>query len=561
MTIFKKLLAAFLAIIILMIGMMMFTTINSDSIYGRNQQIYEDKDTIAFFIEKEVDHLRWLNGLSSMFITGEIPASVDHTECDLGQWYYAYEPEEHNHEIYMALEAPHINAHSSGHRVVELFQNNQVEQALFTFQNVTAPAVAEVQHNLGLLQEVERQRVLDLQAEIEELQKRGMILNIVIAVAAVILVILIASILNKQITVPILLLSNTIERMSNYDITFREDDEAASYINRKDEIGSITRALKKMQENLVMLIKNISDTSQQVASSSEELTATSQQSSMASDEVARTIEEIAKSANEQAKDTESGVLKTDELNKIIEEDLKDMDRINNSVNQLTILKNDGVKTIKQLTEKTNNSNEAIKNIHQSAVDTNESAEKIGEASRIIEGIAEQTNLLALNAAIEAARAGEAGKGFAVVADEIRKLAEQSTYSVKEIDEMLKKLQSNSKNAVVIMENVLSIIKEQVESVRVTENKFTGIAEEIEKVGEIVAKSVESVTTMDNTKNALADLMQNLAAIAEENAAGTEEASASVEEQTASMEEIANASESLARLAEELQESIMKFKYA
>lgn len=539
---------------------MTFSTINAEGIHKHNQKIYGDKDNIAFFIEKEVDHLRWLNNLSRMFISGEIPASVDHTACDLGQWYYAYEPQEHNKDIYIALEAPHIKVHSSGHKVVELFKKGRSEEALLIFNSETAPAVQEVQRYLRLLSETERQQVLNYQTKIELLQSRGMLISMLVIVFAVMVVIVITFILNKQIAVPIINLSKMIERMSKYDLTFYEDKGIVKYINRKDEIGTITSSLKRMQENLIDLIKNILDTSQQVASSSQELTATSQQASMAADEVARTIEEIAKSATEQAKSTESGVLKTEALNKIIAEDLKDMDRINKSVRQLTELKNDGVNIIKELTDKTNNSDHAIKTIYQSAIDTNESAEKIGEASKIIEGIAKQTNLLALNAAIEAARAGEAGKGFAVVAEEIGKLAEQSTYSAKGIDEMLKKLQSNSQNAVAIMENVLSIIQQQVESVSVTENKFTGIADEIETVKAIVNKSVLSVTTMDNTKNQLTGLMQSLAAIAEENAASTEEASASVEEQTASIEEISSASESLARLAEKLQESIMKFKY-
>ncbi|SET54370.1 methyl-accepting chemotaxis sensory transducer with Cache sensor, partial [Natronincola peptidivorans] len=253
------------------------------------------------------------------------------------------------------------------------------------------------------------------------LQRNIMLATLIILIISIIL----CYIISKGIAEPIINLTLIIERISKYDLSFDQNSKAMKYLEKKDEIGSITRALGTMQKNFIALIQDISSTSQQVASSSEELTATSQQSSMAAEEVARTIEEIAKSANEQAKDTEGGVLKTDELSKIIEEDLEDMEQISKATKQLALLKNEGIETIKSLTEKTKNSNKAIETIYQSTVNTNESAERIGEASKLIEGIAEQTNLLALNAAIEAARAGEAGKGFAVVAEEIRKLAEQS----------------------------------------------------------------------------------------------------------------------------------------
>ena len=147
-----------------------------------------------------------------------------------------------------------------------------------------------------------------------------------------------------------------------------------------------------------------------------------------------------------------------------------------------------------------------------------------------------------------------------MAEEIRKLAEQSTNSVHEINAMLQSLQEKSQNAVDIMQGILTIIKEQVESVQVTESKFHSISGEVEDVKTIVNRSMASAKKMDKQKTELSDIMQSLAAIAEENAASSEEAAASVEEQTASMEEIHNASITLARLAEELQEGITKFKY-
>ncbi|MDR5659500.1 methyl-accepting chemotaxis protein [Serpentinicella sp. ANB-PHB4] len=380
---------------------------------------------------------------------------------------------------------------------------------------------------------------------------------IIIALIILVISITISYLIGNSICNPIIKTISYADKIAALDIT---ENVPSKFTKRKDEVGLLAFSIQTVMENLREFLRQVTNISQQVASSSEELTATSHQSSTAADEVARTIEEIALSANEQAKDTEGGVSKTVELSSIIEEDLEDMAQITNATNELTELKDDGVENIKLLINKTKDSDRAIKAIYQSTIDTNQSAEKINEASRLIESIAEQTNLLALNAAIEAARAGEAGKGFAVVAEEIRTLAEQSTRSVKDIDNMLKVLQRNSQNSVKTMQEVLTIIEEQVSSVDVTEKKFEGISMQIENVKDTVSKSVSSVEAMDKMKNELANVMQNLAAVAEENAAGTQEASASVEEQTASMGEIASASEALAQLAEDMQQSISKFKY-
>ncbi|MEN1758901.1 methyl-accepting chemotaxis protein [Anoxynatronum sibiricum] len=369
--------------------------------------------------------------------------------------------------------------------------------------------------------------------------------------------IVVVYIIGSSIAKPLVRSVEFANRIAALDIT---DDIPENYLHRQDEIGTLAQTFQVVAENLREFVKQITFTSQQVAASSEELTATSQQSSTAADEVARTIESIAKSAGEQAQNTEAGVSKTSEISDLIEAALQSMGDINAALEKLTLLKNDGAEMIKALNVKTKDSHEAIQTIFNSTRETNQSAEKIGEASRLIQSIAEQTNLLALNAAIEAARAGEAGRGFSVVAEEIRKLAEQSTASVHEINAMLEKLQENSRGAVDVMQGVTGIIQEQVESADVTEEKFEGIAEQVETVKAIVETSTKAVSQMNQKKAELEEIVRSLATIADENAAGTEEASASVEEQTASMAEIANSSEMLAQLAVEMQESISKFKY-
>ena len=369
-----------------------------------------------------------------------------------------------------------------------------------------------------------------------------------------------AGFLGRSIAKPIVAVSETIYQLSKYDLTLHKDSKIMKLVRRKDEIGLIAQAVITMQHNLTTLIKQVALTSQQVAASSQELTSTSQQAATAIDEVATTIEEIAKGSSDQAKETQEGALHTNGLGGYIAENQKLMENLNIAVQQVDTLRDKGIEALKILVEKTTENGKATREVSQMITKTNESAEKIVIASQMIKNIADQTNLLALNAAIEAARAGDAGRGFAVVADEIRKLAEQSNNFTDEIAIVVGELLDKTEKAVAKMVNMSESVQAQTMSVENTNKRFEGISVAIEKIIKIIETLNQSGLQMKSKKDKLIDIIQNLSAISEQNAAGTEQASATIEEQTASMAEIANASESLAKLAEELQINVCEFKY-
>lgn len=376
---------------------------------------------------------------------------------------------------------------------------------------------------------------------------------------AILLGAIITYFVSSSIAKPIIAVTKRINELSNLDFSIDETAEATKNLDRKDEIGEMTRALRNMRNNVVDFISKTSDSAEQVAASSEELTATSQQAATAAEEVARTIEEIAKGANDQAKDTENTAHNVDELGAMLEQDAKYVEELNQAAKKIDTEKEEGFKILKDLVGKTTNVNESASNVFDIILSNNESAEKIEKASSMIQSIADQTNLLALNAAIEAARAGEAGRGFAVVADEIRKLAEDSNCFTSDIKVVIEELKVKSHHAVSTMEEVKVIVDEQAESVKNTEMKFEGIAEATELVKTIIEKLNHSSELMASNKSNIIKIVQNLSAISEENAAGTQEASASMEEQAATIEEIANSGENLASIAEELRALIEKFK--
>jgi methyl-accepting chemotaxis protein len=364
--------------------------------------------------------------------------------------------------------------------------------------------------------------------------------------------------MSSKMIQPIISLEKNINQLANYDLTYHEDANK-EYINRKDEIGMIAKALLRMQSNYIELVSRISDNSQHVYSSSEELTAASQQLALVTNKVSKNIEEIAASANIQARKTEQGVINMNVLGELLIKNNKYLEDLNTSAMKVHTLKNEGLESLNHLIEKTHISNKSIKDIHNLIINANTSVEKIVTASQMIENISTQTNLLALNAAIEAARAGEAGKGFAVVADEIRQLAEQSNTFTGEISTVIEELIKKTGHAVNSIQSFSKIVASQSESVEKTHEKFNGISIAIEKMKTSIDMINQSGSNMEQKKDFIIDIMENLSVISEENATSTEQSSAAVESQAASFNQIAEASQALAHLSQEMQSSILNFK--
>lgn len=330
-------------------------------------------------------------------------------------------------------------------------------------------------------------------------------------------------------------------------------------VRSNDEIGKMGQYYNKVLEDLRHLVIHISESSENVASMTEELSATSQHAAVASGEVTKTIEEIARSASEQAEDIDVTSANVQSMSTLLEQELRYIKELNKATVQIDKQKEEGFGILSTLIEHTQKSNEATEEIYKMILQNNESAKKIESSSAMIEDIANQTNLLALNAAIEAARAGEAGKGFSVVAEEIRNLAEQSSSFTNEIKKIIDELKVQSQTVVGTMDEVKLIIEEQSTSVNQTKNKYDGIAKGIGVIENIANKLSQSIDSMNENKDKITDLTHNLSAISEENAAGTEQASASMEELDATISEISHSGESLADVAEKLRMLIEKFE--
>lgn len=329
-------------------------------------------------------------------------------------------------------------------------------------------------------------------------------------------------------------------------------------VKGKDEIAQLTSSINTMHGNIKNLIGRILVSSEDVAKTSGSLSQHAYETTKTTEEVARTVEQISEGAMEQAENTQGASDDINVLGQTIQVNTRSAGELQQSSEKIKQLSSEGIKVIHDLIEKTDESRLAMDDIIRVIGETNESSERIREASNMISGIAEQTNLLALNAAIEAARAGEHGKGFAVVADEIRKLSEQTNQSTKDITAMLIELQEKSNKAIATGEKVKATVDNQVNSVEATEAKYSEITDGIELSMEEISKIIGISEEMEENRVKVNAVIEGLAAIAEENAASTEETSASAEEMLASMMEVDTNSKRLNELSSELKSLITEF---
>lgn len=300
--------------------------------------------------------------------------------------------------------------------------------------------------------------------------------------------------------------------------------------------------LNKENDNKKSLLKNISVTSEGVQSTLNKVMEIISDSNLSFGELNKIIDNIAQSTEMQAKVTKDGENVAVELGGIIDNVKKYIYSVNKELGDVIIFKDEASQTIESLMNKTKVSANSMQEIYNIIHRTNDNAEEINEASNMINGISKQINLLALNAAIEAKRAGEAGKGFSVVAAEIRKLAEQTTESVKKIDEIVNNLQGKSGEAVKAVDMVKEEFNKQVHIVEGTIESFEEINNEIEEIKCIMDKINEAGIDMETRKEKVLQIMCELSAVAQENLACTEEAVAATEEFSNSMIEVVKYSE-------------------
>ena len=331
--------------------------------------------------------------------------------------------------------------------------------------------------------------------------------------------------ITRQIVIPLNQTLKVAERVASGDLSHNLTSL------RKDELGQLQRAMQSMSVGLRELIGGISDGVTQIASAAEQLSAVTEQISAgvnsqkvetdqvatAMNEMAATVQEVARNAEEASEAAVAADQQAREGDKVVGEAIAQIERLATEVG---------------------NSTEAMGHLQRES-------DKIGSVLDVIKSVAQQTNLLALNAAIEAARAGEAGRGFAVVADEVRSLAQRTQKSTEEIEELIVGLQSGTQQVANIMDNSRGLTDSSVELTR--------------RAGSALGSITRTVSTIQAMNSQIATAAEQQSAVAEEINRSVLNVRDISEQTAAASEETAASSTELARLGTHLQALVSRFR--
>lgn len=334
-----------------------------------------------------------------------------------------------------------------------------------------------------------------------------------------------------------------------------------SNIRKKDEIGQLSDSFNRMMEEITGLVRQTNESAQEVLETAAALTESSRKTAGAAKEIAVATEEIANGATNLAVESEKGTDLTISIGSQVQSVITSNVEMGQSASEVEEASRKGSEYMGTLIQKTGQTEDMTRSMVDKVDKLKESTGSIRKILDVLGNVSKQTNILSLNATIEAARAGTAGKGFMVVADEIRKLADQSRQSIGVVGEIVEKIQREIEETVSVLSEAYPIFQEQIESVREANQIFYVVQDNMTGFVQRLESATESVRNLEGAQATLSLAMSNVSAVAQESSATSEQVASLSNEQLNISDGLVQLSNRLEAVSGKLKESLSRFTVA
>ena len=357
----------------------------------------------------------------------------------------------------------------------------------------------------------------------------------------------------RRTVAPIPVISRQLTRIAQGNLT----DERI-LVNRADEIGILAKAMNEMKDQLKQLLGNVKEAAEQVASASQQLMASAEETMKTMGQISVSIQEVSGGAARQMAETNEGVVAVENIVAQAQQVANTVGAVAASSMATTQKAVEGNHSINEAVSQMHTINEAVGSTSKSLHQLNDHSQEVGKIIETISAIAEQTNLLALNAAIEAARAGEQGKGFAVVAEEVRKLAEGSATSAREITKIIQAIQAMTTESVISMARVSIEATNGTKVIEKSGESFSSISSAADQVSQQLVEVSTATQKIANAAQHVKTKIDKMKIISEATDHESQSIAAGTEEQLASVEEITASASALSKQAQILRDLLTQF---